>query len=394
MPRAGTCDVSSYTENGFAVTVNSGTWNARIDYGSPPPFIEFWAAPSASVTGEVVIAAADGSPFYFRSVDVYSSTTPIPYTIRGSRRNTVFTETDTVPNTFGNFRTVVSQHSSDAVNRVSITLTNSAAACCVNPMGLDSIVLSSSPVTPPAPTTFSLSGQVTDSATAAGIPGALVSIVDGPNAHLAATTDASGNYRFTNLQQSGFTVTASAANYVTQSKSVTLTSDQTLPFQLVHLPPPPPLPVGTTVIGFGGLSVNGVAVTTYTESGFTVVPVAGAWTALTTYGAPAPSLVFNAAAGTTVNGELRITAVDGTVFSFKAVDVYSSTTGVPHRITGLRNASSVFTVTDTLPNLFGNFKTITNPNAAAVIDTLSIVLTNVATFVSNPMGVDNVVLTR
>src|SRR2546430_1446635 len=91
MPSTGTCAVSSYSENGFAVTVNSGNWNARIDYGSPPPFIEFWAAPSASVTGEVLIAAADGSPFYFRSVDVYSSTTPIPYTIRGSRRNTVFT---------------------------------------------------------------------------------------------------------------------------------------------------------------------------------------------------------------------------------------------------------------------------------------------------------------
>jgi hypothetical protein len=56
----------------------------------------------------------------------------------------------------------------------------------------------------------------------------------------------------------------------------------------------------------------------------------------------------------------------------------------------------VFTVTDTLPNLFGNFKAITNPNAAVVIDTLSIVLTNVATVVvgSNSMGVDNIVLTR
>jgi hypothetical protein len=381
------------------VTVNSATWNTRIDYGSPPPFIEFWAAPGTSVTGEVVIATTDGLPFYFKSVDLYSGIAPISFTIRGSKRATIFTMTDTLPNAFGRFRTVVNQHSADAIDRLSITLNNVAPSSCIagcsNPMGFDTVVLAFAPTPPPAPTMFALSGQITDSATGTGISGAIVRIEDGPNAPLGATTDAAGNYRFSNLEQSGFTVTASAANYVTQSKSVTLTSDQTLSFQLVHLPPPPPPPAGTTIIGFGGLSMNGVAVTSYTESGFTVVPAAGAWTALTTYGAPAPSLVFNAAAGTTVNGELRITAVDGTVFRFKAVDLYSSTTGVPYRITGLRNASSVFTVTDTLPLLFGNFKTITNPNVAAVIDTLAVALTNAAApCCGNPMGVDNIVLTR
>jgi hypothetical protein len=398
MPSAGNCAVSSYTENGFAVTVNSANWNARIDYGSPPPFMQFWAAPGTSVTGEVVIAAPDGSPFYFRSVDLYSSTTPIPYTIRGSRRNTVFTETDTVPNTFGNFRTVVSQHSADAIDRLSIALTNAAAACCNNPMGVDSVVLSSSPVTPPAPTTFSLGGQVTDSATAAGIPGALVSIVDGPNAHLVATTDSSGNYRFGNLQQSGFTVTASVANYATQSKSVTLTSNQTVSFPLVHLPPLPPPPAGTTIIGFVGLSANGAPVTSYTESGFSVVPITAAWTAVTTRivnGYLAPYIQFSVPSGSTVTGELRVSAADGSVFGFKAVDLYSSITVIPYKITGLRKSAPVFTVSDTLPNTFGNFRTVANPNSAAVIDTLSIALTNTApTCCSNPMGLTNIVLTR
>jgi len=55
-----------------------------------------------------------------------------------------------------------------------------------------------------------VSGRVTDSATGAGISSALVSIADGPNAHLTAMTDASGNYRFSGLQESGFTVNASA----------------------------------------------------------------------------------------------------------------------------------------------------------------------------------------
>jgi hypothetical protein len=48
----------------------------------------------------------------------------------------------------------------------------------------------------------------------------------------STTTDASGNYGFTGLQQSGFTVNASATNYASQSKSVTLTSNQAVSFQL------------------------------------------------------------------------------------------------------------------------------------------------------------------
>src|SRR5262249_27063978 len=48
----------------------------------------------------------------------------------------------------------------------------------------------------------------------------------------STTTDASGNYSFSGLEQSGFTVSVSAPTYVTQSEGVTLTSNQTLSFQL------------------------------------------------------------------------------------------------------------------------------------------------------------------
>jgi len=95
-------------------------------------------------------------------------------------------------------------------------------------------------------------------------------------------TDASGNYRFSGLQESGFTVNASAGGYATQSTGVTLTSDQMVSFQLVHLPPPTPPPAGTTIIGFSGLSVNGASIGSYSESGFTVVATTGTWTAATT----------------------------------------------------------------------------------------------------------------
>jgi hypothetical protein len=386
--------VNLYTESGFSVSAMSGDWSVRTDYGHPTPFIQFWAPGGSTVTGEIQVRAA-GSPVYFKSVDLYSSTTPVPYTIRGVKNgSTVFTVTDTLPNTFGDFRTIANPHSADAIDTLSIVLINAAAACCRNPMGLDTIVLTSTPTTPSPPTMFSLSGQVTDNATGSGLSGATVSIADGPNAHVATSTDASGNYSFTGLQQSGFTVNVSTSNYVSQAKGVTLTSNQTLSFQLTRQPVPAPPPAGTTIIGFNGLTVNGTAVPSYTESGFTVLPTSGAWVAGTTYGNPAPFIQFTAPGGTMVTGELRV-STSGSTFSFKSVDLYSSTTSIPYTITGLRNSSTVFTVADTVPNTLGNFRTVVNPNAAAGIDTLSIVLTNAASLAgSNPMGLDTIVLTR
>jgi hypothetical protein len=85
----------------------------------------------------------------------------------------------------------------------------------------------------------------------------------------------------------------------------------------------------------------------------------------------------------------------GTSFSLGAVDLYSSTTSIPYALTGFRNSSMVFTVSGTVPNTFGAFKTLPNPNSAALIDAASIVLTNnAAPCCSNPMGLDNILLTR
>jgi hypothetical protein len=104
-----------------------------------------------------------------------------------------------------------------------------------------------SPTTTTPPTTaatFSLSGRVTGGSIYTGgstytaISGATVSIIDGPNVGRSATTDASGNYNVGGLQLSGFTVNVFAANYVTQSRGVTLTSNQTLNFELTQPPPP------------------------------------------------------------------------------------------------------------------------------------------------------------
>jgi len=82
------------------------------------------------------------------------------------------------------------------------------------------------------PATFTLSGQITDSATGTGIPGAAASILDGPNAGKFSTTDGAGRYSLADLPASGFTLSVSATAYGSQSRSVTLTANQTLSIQL------------------------------------------------------------------------------------------------------------------------------------------------------------------
>ena len=92
-------------------------------------------------------------------------------------------------------------------------------------------------ITSPTPeagaSTFSLSGHVADmAAPAKAIAAATVSIGDGPNTGRSTTTDEAGNYRFADLQRSGFTVTVSAENYSAQSLGINLVSNQTLSFAL------------------------------------------------------------------------------------------------------------------------------------------------------------------
>jgi hypothetical protein len=95
------------------------------------------------------------------------------------------------------------------------------------------------PSSPPAPTTFTLSGQVMDSASRMGISDASVSITDGPDAGKWTMTDAAGNYRLAELQEAEFIVMAHPPHYVSQSKIVMLTSNHTLSFALICTASPP-----------------------------------------------------------------------------------------------------------------------------------------------------------
>jgi hypothetical protein len=150
---------------------------------------------------------------------------------------------------------------------------------------------------------------------------------------------------------------------------------------------------GNTTLSFDGAGADSTPFTSYTDAGFTVAAVSGAWAVRTTYGHPAPYIGFTAPPGTAIGGEVRISAA-GLPFSFSSVDLYSSTVSMPYVVTGLKNGATVFTVADVLPNPMGAFVTVPNPHATDVIDTLLISVTSpAAPCCPNPVGIDNIKVT-
>jgi len=156
---------------------------------------------------------------------------------------------------------------------------------------------------------------------------------------------------------------------------------------------PPSAPSQTSRIQFGGLTANRREVITYSEAGYVVSRSAGNWMSLTTYGNPAPFIQFTTEPNTTTIGEVTVSSGGG-FFSFESIDLYSSVTRIPYEIVGLRGRDTVLSVTGTLGNTFGNFRTVTSDRPGTFVDTLFIRLTNTAAGASNPMGFDNLVLSR
>ena len=122
-----------------AIAAAGAPWQASTTYGSPAPFVQFQAPAGTTMTGEMVLQSVGGT-FTFASADIYSSTTKIPYEITGTLHGTVmFTLAATQGNTFGRFATIVNPHAGAAIDVLRVTLTNQAAPCCSNPMGLDNV---------------------------------------------------------------------------------------------------------------------------------------------------------------------------------------------------------------------------------------------------------------
>ena len=147
-------------------------------------------------------------------------------------------------------------------------------------------------------------------------------------------------------------------------------------------------------LGFSSLRENRAPLTSYVESGFTVSAVSAEWMSLTTYGNPQPFVEFIGPAGTTTTGELRITA-EGAPFWLESADFYSSTTKIPYVVEGFINSEPAFTVIDVIGNTFGAFAKRMNPKADVPVQEIRIRLSNPSALCcSNPMGVDNIVVSR
>jgi hypothetical protein len=87
--------------------------------------------------------------------------------------------------------------------------------------------------TPPVVTTFALSGRVTAAGAGTGIPGALITVLDGPNAGKVAGADGNGNYNLIGLTSSGFTVSIVGNGFVTTTRPVSLSGNVTLNVSLL-----------------------------------------------------------------------------------------------------------------------------------------------------------------
>jgi hypothetical protein len=112
---------------------------------------------------------------------------------------------------------------------------------------------SPSPAAPSSPSnspaaTYTLTGQVSNSLTAAPVAGAVVSIADSANAKKSATTDSSGAFTMTGLQVAGFTINVSATGFIPTSKGVNLTGNTSTSVQLT----PAPVSLAGVISGQGG----------------------------------------------------------------------------------------------------------------------------------------------
>jgi len=151
-------------------------------------------------------------------------------------------------------------------------------------------------------------------------------------------------------------------------------------------------PSANYTIGFSRLRENRVAVSTYEELGFTILPVVPEWVGIT---AGSQYIQFSASGGT-VTGEIQISAA-GAPFWFRSVDLYSSVTRIPYVIEGSLSSEEMFTQLDVLGNTFGAFVRVVNARPDLPVDLLVIRLSNPvppAFNGTNPMGVDNIVLGR
>jgi carboxypeptidase family protein len=245
------------------------------------------------------------------------------------------------------------------------------------------------------PASRTIDGHVTDGVSRGVLPNVIISVLSGASAGMSTRTDPHGDYTLTGLTPDAIVLVASATSYIPVSRPVGAGSSTRVDFVLPRVPPPPPPPqppLNSAVISFAGIGGQLSPFTTYVESGFTIAASLANWTAIRTFGHPAPFIQFEVPAGASAIGDVRVTA-GGRVFRFQSVDVYSSTTQIPWTFTGFLSSVPVFTANGVVGHTFGNFATVGNIDSTVNVDALVIRLTNPAfACCSNPVGLDNILV--
>lgn len=110
--------------------------------------------------------------------------------------------------------------------------------------GTNTIPISGTGVTS-TPTTFTLTGTVTDGTSQGILPNITVQIGSGTNVGKSAVTDSSGNYSMSGLSAGTFTLSASATSYQTTTQQVTLSTNTRVDLVLQRAGAPTPTPTPT-----------------------------------------------------------------------------------------------------------------------------------------------------
>jgi hypothetical protein len=133
-----TAPLVTYEEGGVTVTPVTGGWEARTNYGEPPPYVGFTRAGSRDQSASLAVTWVRGA-FRASALSVYSSVTTIPVVLTGMLGpHIVYSATTTVPNTFGRFAGVLNPFAGVVIDRLLVSMSNDYSG---NPMGIDNLAI-------------------------------------------------------------------------------------------------------------------------------------------------------------------------------------------------------------------------------------------------------------
>jgi hypothetical protein len=177
-------------------------------------------------------------------------------------------------------------------------------------------------LSPPPPQTFTLTGVITDTTTHAGIVGASLNVLTGPNTGKSAVTDSTGTYTMGGLVADSFRLRASANDYDSGEQGVTVPAIPRADFILGKS-------CGYTLSSSSGIAIPGLT----GGAAFSVTPTTAnncPWTVST----PDAWILLRGATTGSGSGDILYSAING-----------SGATRTGHIIVGWSSGTAIFTIT-------------------------------------------------